>query len=597
MIERNWTSLFQPPDRRHIWEWATTELEMPPILAGEKRFDIESRRHFIKPLEWIQSDDVREVIVLAHPRSGKTLLIDICVPWITVNDPGPVMCVFHDEDLCREHIEGRAWPILKSSGHIRAMMPAERNKERVSEIIFPHMPVYFKGPALRKLQSKGIRWMFRDEVWCWKRGMAGEARGRMGDFEKIGISKMVTISQGGGELLNPDWPTECDRAEFNEWTVPCESCGKKFPTRWTGERPDGTRYGMKWDEHKDSRGFWLPNKCLASVRYHCPHCDHGHLDLHRTKRFWNAGGEYVRVGDENTKKKLATFNAVIDQPWENLVEEWLVACNAEKKGDPGLKVIFWQKRMAQHKSPVSLDFEEHAFRRVEYITTDKWPEEAARFLTADKQAEGLYYVTVRAWSRHGESRRLFRGRVYGEAALIEKQLEFKVPPSWVLVDSGYEAMGDNGVYAMCIRNGWIALKGKDTDDCMFWHTIGKGTPKPRRVKKYYSEPTEVDPGEGTAHQGRRKARCLILFASDVMSERVHHLIKRGLWVEPSGDAREDEEKDYRKQMASEYKTVKNGKPIWLHRGDNHYFDCAKMQCGAATMLGILPDEIETMPVN
>jgi hypothetical protein len=47
-------------------------------------------------------------------------------------------------------------------------------------------------------------------------------------------------------------------------------------------------------------------------------------------------------------------------------------------------------------------------------------------------------------------------------------------------------------------------------------------------------------------------------------------------------------------MASEYKTVKNGKPIWLHRGDNHYFDCAKMQCGAATMLGILPDEIETV---
>ena len=590
MIKAHWLSCFGPPDRRPIWEWAATELEMPAILAGEKRFDIQSRRHFVKPLQWIQDDSIREVVLLAHPRSGKTLMIDICVPWIVDNDPGPVLCVFHDEDVCREHIEGRSWPILKSCARIVSMMPAERNKERVSELIFPHMPVYFKGPALRKLQAKGIRWLFRDEAWCWKRGMLGESRGRVGDFEKIGISKIVTISQGGGEMHNPDWPTECDRAEFNEWTVPCEQCGKKFAPRWTGERSDGSRWGMRWKEEKDARGFWIPNRCLPSVAYHCPHCDHGHIDSHRVKRFWNNGGEYVVTGEPNAKKKLASFNAIIDQPWENLVEEWLVSCNAEKKGDTTLKVIFWQKRMAQHKSPVTLDFEEHAFRRAVYEVKDKWPEERARFMCCDKQAEGLYYVTIFGWAQHGETRRLYRGKLFGEAALVEKQKEFNVPPVWVAVDSGYEAKGDNGVYAMCIRNGWTALHGDDPDNGMFWHTIGKGGPNPKRVRKYYSPPITVDPGEGTAKQGRVRADCLILFSSSVMSERVHGLIKRGLWVEPAGAASDPDEVDYRKQMASEYKSAKTGK--WMHRGDNHYFDCAKMNCAMATMIRILPEEIE-----
>src|SRR5439155_8565696 len=97
-----------------------------------------------------------------------------------------------------------------------------------------------------------------------------------------------------------------------------------------------------------------------------------------------------------------------------------------------------------------------------------WADEKGRFLSVDRQEEDLFWWSVRAWSKE-KSRRLGFGKVYGFAAVEEIREKFKVEHNCVLMDSGYNPKGDHGVYAACLKYGWIAVKG--SPDSFFTHRL------------------------------------------------------------------------------------------------------------------------------
>jgi hypothetical protein len=216
-------------------------------------------------------------------------------------------------------------------------------------------------------------------------------------------------------------------------------------------------------------------------------------------------------------------------------------------------------------------------------------------MTCDRQIEDLYHDTVRRWKETGESRRLWWGQLIGRAALKAKADEYKC--TTVAVDSGHEAKGDMGVYAICAdfntaEQRWLALKG--TDDEWFWHLL----PDKSRIRRSYSEPSLGDPERGDKSQGQIAA-ILVRFSSPVMKSRVQQLIRSGLWIEPD-DKDTPDGREYVRQMQSEYlkpkvdKFTGKEKLVWVCPSkNNHAFDCAAMQCALATMASILPDtEIE-----
>jgi hypothetical protein len=237
------------------------------------------------------------------------------------------------------------------------------------------------------------------------------------------------------------------------------------------------------------------------------------------------------------------------------------------------------------------------FPTEEYNPKDPWPDEAFRFLSADRQAEDVYWVMIRAWSKTGKSRRLFFGRLYSEAAIEEKRAEFNVVPDCTVIDSGYRPKGDQGVYAACIRYGWIAVKG--TDEPHFWHMVQVSPGAPvQRVARPYAPLSYGDPGEGTASQGRSRCR-LIRFSSPSMSERVMALLSRQLWIEPANPEDKAMDAECRRQMQDERREVKRNKingrveVIWKSKtGNNHAHDCAKMQVLCAMQTRLLPAGVE-----
>jgi hypothetical protein len=583
------------PDRRPIYEWASDHVELPSVLTKRGKFDIRDSRHFIGPFEAVQSDFVREVNVRAPVRGGKSLIADISVPWFRMNDPAATLWVFQTDEIAKEHAEERMRPILKAMPAIKPLLPESRHHDRTQDIIFADgLPLHMKGPAPSGLQSKGFRLVICDELWMWKQGILGEAKGRLGDFVKMQSSKLICMSQGGQD--GDDWETQFDSGERNEWSVPCLACGHFMIPQWTGFRADGSRWGMVFDAAKDPGGNYDADKAVATVRFVCEKCGHEHEDSQRTRHEWNRMGKYVVVGATNASRKSFHWNAIIDFPWKELVLLWLSARKASHKGDQEPQIQFFQKRMAEPKSERTVHSMTQPFQREQIdVGEDVQKSNTLRIGTFDRQSEDVYWGTIREWTLDGSgnSRRLWFGRLFSDAAIDEVCKKFKVksnPSAYsnrcVFLDSGYRPKGQMGVYASCARYGWIAFKG--ADESFFFHTVEKA-----RVQRLFSPLTFGDPGEGTSSQGL-VAAPLYRFASQPITDRLQALIDSGNWIEPLRDDESEIERQYAIQMSSEFRKKKVNKFtgeevfVWVcPSGNNHAWDCSKMQVAAALMAGAL----------
>jgi hypothetical protein len=590
-----WSGLAWVPDRRPIWEWAADNVTLPPVLSRPGRFDWRGSRHFIGPLEALQSDRVREVNIMAPVRSAKTLLADLWVPWVRANDPGSVLWVFQDDAMAKSHAETRAMPTLLSVDSIRPMLPANRHKLRKGSIVFADgLPLYLQGPAIGGLQSRGFRYVIADEPWLYKPGILSQAKARMGDFVRLQNNKLLAISQGGVE--DDDWDTQYKTGTINEWCVGCVACGHKMLPKWTGHRQDGSRWGMVWDGDKDGSGNYDIRRAVATARFVCESCGHEHRDEMATKAAWNESGEWEMTVDNGESRQSFHWTAIIDYPWSELVTDWLQARRAASFGNHEPTIQFCQKRLAEPKSEKTAHVGMQPFARIG--DAEKWEDGCIRFLTADRQSEDVYWATVREWEVEthdgmvqgtGRSRRIWFGRLYSEADIEAKRVEFKVLANRTFIDSGYRPKGDQGVYAACARYGWVALKG--ADDPYFWHHVKAGG-RVDRVQKPYAQLTWGDPGEGTSKQGRRRAP-LIRFSAPTLADRLAELIAKGMFLEPE-DTGDPMEAEYQIQMAAEFKKVKHNKftgkeeLVWVCPSkNNHAFDCGKMQVCAAILAKLI----------
>ncbi len=310
------------------------------------------------------------------------------------------------------------------------------------------------------------------------------------------------------------------------------------------------------------------------------------MDGARTKGEWNRTGRYRLASEPNAKRDSFHWESVIDFPWDELVELWLEACNAEKRGDLKPKLQFFQKRRAMFRDEQSLLKGGLNLRRTVYEINSDWPEEKARFLTVDRQEEDLFWWSVRAWSDE-KSRRLGFGKCYGFAAIEDLRIKFKVQPNRTFVDSGYEAKGDTGVYAACLKYGWIAIKGAKE------HCFPHRLKNKRVVLKSYAPLAWGDPNTGT-----RKYCPLIRFSKPQMNSLVQRLIDSGHWEEPITSEDPEMEKEYNAQMAARVKkTYWNaktgvGETVFKESKNDHARDLANGQCMGAVLDDRLPDPAE-----
>src|ERR1051326_2567681 len=602
-ISQVWADIFTPRDRRPIYEWAKENIWLDPPITKVGWFDISNSRHFIAIFDSLQNDRKREVNVLKPVRGGGSLIGDIFCPWTLVNDPGPYMDVFQTDQVVGDHAENRCIKIFEKCKGLQKYFPLDRHKERDQEIVFSHGHTWYaRGPSLGNLQSKGIRYLRLDEIWMWSQGKLAEAIARVGDYLKMQNSKVLTISQGGPmdgvELEESDWFQHYHKAQIHEWEVECLNCRKFYDPIFSGQRADGSFWGITWNKYQLPNGDWDVPKCVPTVRFECPHCGQPTVDCHKTKSEWNRTGRY-RVAGETPDGKKDSFHweTVIDFPWDELAELWLNACNAEKRGDLKPKLQFYQKRRAMFKDVESLLKGGLHLVRVAYEIKSDTPGLKLIGMQVDRQEEELFWWSVRAWvmvDGMPKCRRLGFGKTYGFASLEKIRDGFKVPPSLVFIDSAYMPKGDNGVYAACVKYGWTAVRGDDP--YYFVHRVKRGE-KIRYVQRSYGGRPGGDLDSGTSGQGRRFCP-LILFSKPQMNQKVQELIDHGHWEEPplpQEPAAADMEREYALQMSSRVKknefNPKTGKTksFWKESQNDHARDLANQAALQGVLGEVCPD--------
>lgn len=584
VIAPNWDRVFRARDRRPIYEWARENVFLPPRLTRSGYFNVDHSRQFIGPFDALQNHRVREVNVCAPVRDGKTLIADVWLAWLLMNNPGAFRWVFADDQQARDQAEERIKPILRAIKELAQFVP----KGEISEIA--GVPVAIDGPAMGNLQARGYEKMVCDEPWMWPAGRLHEAKERQKDFKKRGSNKLLCISQGGSEKCE-DWKEQFHLGIIHEWHIQCQGCGKYMAPVWSGKRADGSRWGMVWDKFKEPNGLWNAPKAATTARFECFHCGFAHVDTPLLKQRWNQTGKYLaEVSEKNDQKVSFHWNGIATYLFSELVELYLNACNQRKHGSLKALVIFFQKQMAEFSTESGLLQSDREFRVEKYEVNTDWPEEDGRLMTIDQQAGNVFYVTVRAWSaRARQCRRLYRGVAHGEAALVEIQKRFGVPSNHVLGDSGYMPKGPGGMYAMAIRNGWLCVKGVGTAEGKgrpeIFRTVKQGKGRaPLKVQSTYCDLSWGDPDTGIPQRAP-----LQRFDSDEISASLEGLIKSGFWVEPENDG-SPEEKDYLFQMSAEYKDEK-GK--WVCPSSrNHYRDCGKYQVLGAILKGWIQDPMD-----
>lgn len=584
-----WQDLPWVPDTREIWEWADGNFRMPAVMS-RREFRIEQSRQFYAPLQSLKSELVREVYILAPPRSGKTMIADLFVPWSIVNDPGAVLWVFSTEPQAELHCEARLMPVLNGCPGIAPLMPNDRHKARNSQIQFSNgYPLHVFGSSLSNLQARGYKTVILDECWQFNAGRVGHARARMGDAEKTESNKFLAISQGG--FPDTEWHTLWVNGTIHEWHVPCAGCGQQMLLAFAGRNEEGERTNVIWDEIKLPDGQWDALAASRTARFRCQHCGHDHPDTATTRAQWNDGGEYRVTKDGDPRKVGYRWEALTDVSMGTLVDEWLRARNMARAGVYEPTIDFIQKRRADFASQTTIMQGHQTIATAEVTAGSDWEDEVVRFMAVDLQDLDYYWVMVRAWAANGESRRLYWGHVNGKAELERIRQEYKVPAgargTGVLIDSNWQRES-RVIYSIAAEFGYMAVAGTPQKS---WGNPVMVQGRKIAVQRPWSPPFKADPDSGTKAAQSRYCNC-IRFSSDAISDRLQGMIDVGQWKEPKEDTKEGQE--YALQLHSEVKRKKTAQDgsasyYWHQtRPDNHARDCAKMQTLAAMIRGI-PD--------
>lgn len=549
-------------------DWLATNVRLPHS-ARSTRFSPENAPWLNDIVRSVTDDRVKQIVVKAPTGGGKTTLLELIVPWIIAQQPGPMLVVGQTDETTKEWAESRLLPILEACPPVAKLFPSDRHLKRKTSILFPHMAMFLSGANLSSLQEKSMRYCYGDECWRWDAGMIGELKKRHHDRWN---RKTILCSQAGN--AGEDFDVEFADGVIHEWGAECESCGVWHKYLWTS---------IRYDEAKTEAGEWDWQRLAASVRHQCPHCDHVTLDTAQGRRSLSNRGRYeVQDGNQpisgNTSFTWSAL-AVWWIPWADLVIEWLKAQESKHRGMTDPLRQFVQKRLAQswraEQETPEMNLTAGDYYLADHIDGQPIDNEVKRLMAIDRQRDH-FWSTIRAFRIDGSSRLLWAGKVLTSENLRALQQRMKVPDKLTFIDAQY----DTGLsYNDCVKFNWTALHGSGKDT--FAHIYNGKT-----VQKFYSPVKEAAAPMG----GRAR---YIFWANEGVKDRLSQLRAQGspVWEYPK-----DVSPEYIKQINSEIKreVVDKGTKTITHRyvklrADNHMWDTEAMTTAAALMLGLLKD--------
>jgi hypothetical protein len=553
-----------------IQDWLVKNVRLPHS-ARSTQFDPTLAPWLNDPLAAFADDRVKQICLIAPTGGAKTTFLELVVPWVVAQQPGPMLLVGQNDDMSKEWAESRLLPILASCEPVKKLFPEDRHQKRKTTILFPHMPLFISGANMSSLQEKSMRYCYGDEVWQWKNGMIGEMKKRHHDRWN---RKTILVSQGYDEGC--ELQEEFESCEQFHYGTECSTCGQWHKMLWSS---------IKYTDAKLANGDWDLGELTKGIYHECPHCGYRTPNTSTARREMLTRASYRSEKNSHVPGYIAftwTALSVWWINWADMVLEWVKANDLKKTGIFESLKQFKQKRLAQmwvaENSAPEVALSADDYFKADYIDGQPIVGELERFLTIDRQSRH-YWVAIRAWCADGSSKLLWEGKVLTVETIRDLQLRMKVKDKRVAMDGQYETPQS---YEECSRYGWIAFHGSGSKN--FIHE--PRNQRHRAVSKLFSKIKEA-----AAPNGKRVQ--FAHWANEGVKDQLVRLRSMGAptWSHP-----QDVSRDWLWQINSEVKkdiikpTTKQIVQEYVKfRTDNHLWDCEAMQVVFALMLNLIHD--------
>jgi hypothetical protein len=571
------------PDRSPIHEWARRHITLPESYATPGPFNARVTPWLVPIFEALQNPLVRRVHFRKAVQIGGTLVADIWIPWVIVNDAGPIMWTMQTDEMMERHCKSRLNPLLERCKPVASMLPRPGPQRTTTEIYFGGFFLVCNAANLSSQQSQSIRYRVLDEIWLprWQE-IYGHAVARVSKFEEVGRSKIYSMSQAPlmDEITGNVEDAAFRQGNQQEWSAECPACKKVHPVAFDIRDEKGTVIGgCVWDRTaKRDDESWDVARVVATVRFRCPHCGHESEDSDTTRVAWKRTGRYVPL-NPSAPHEMVSFRveALVSRPMRLLAEEWAQAENAlVKSGNDQAKIEFRTKREAKpwlvEKRTLSVFVAKSGYKVATYAQGDLIADEQMRIMAIDRQLDH-WWVEIGAFSPGPHYRQLYFGRVETRDQLRSLQARYRVPNHCVAQDRGYKP---SEVDRDCVDFGWRGMRGFGRKT---WTMKDESTNQ--MVNFPYSDPQVSDYRGGDAY--------FYNWSGDHFKDML------SLALECKGDLKwsmpEDVNPLYLEHLRGEHKVeVRAG--VWEWRevksnAPNHGFDTSAMMLCIATIAGIV----------
>ena len=569
-----------------LYEWASENVVLPQVYAINGPFNYEISPYLKKPMADLTDNSVRQVNLACSTQTGKSLIQEILMPYIILNDPAPTLRVHQSQPAANDTMVTRILPLLRNNREIKLITNLVKFNAKSGLFNLPNMFIKSVGTSENNLHGLTVKYVVADEVWLYEDpNVIDKVRARTTAFEKN--YKLVLSSQP--DIEGSQLHKEYVKGNIYHYGWRCPACNILQPYEFQGSK-DGKNYGLVWTPQNDE-GTLTYDQRTNDCRMVCQHCFHEVKDTEENRIKMVQQGDYIQIQSGDPTINSYSWPAYVnkDKTYKKVAMQYCQAKQVFKKTgmDNDLKLfrnqvlgIFWKKGELIDTPKLLADFT---------LGTEAWENETHRFMTIDVQANCMYWL-VTAWSNKvSEARLVDWGVCVGFDELINIKKKFGIKPTHIAIDSGTDTVA---LYKETIMRGewvdwkgskiwakWLCLKGdggksKITPKIDYTHADGS--------KKYYGVESAPDPqwAAGSKFSGFR-AR-LSLWSNYSIKTLLHSMINNKLPFKFRFNERADE--TFTKHMNSEYLNPKSGR--WEEKSEsipNHLWDCMAMTLVLALM--------------
>jgi hypothetical protein len=588
-----------------IYDWAANNVVLPHGYVPPGSFDVSISPYLIEPFQAIKDTSVRQVCIMAPPRSGKTLLAEITLLYLISNSPGHILWVQATDKAKNKMSDARMSKLLKMCNPVQKLIdPNDRwavtqNRYRFTNGIECHLA----NATLKSLQSFGYKYVVFDECWLADPGLISEAQARIGDYQNT--YKIILISQGGDLGINPDWEIEFNKGIIKEYGFKCPKCSTPQLYYFNHRLKSREYAGLYWPRDKRTYidGDWLIEEAANLSSIKCVECGCFIEDTPHNRDYLHRNSFYITTQEKGNKDKRSfRYNALGTGRvcFSTITKEWLEADKIyNNTGDVLPKHQFRQKRLAE--TPGREKQLELLNLNVFCLPEDRtWKPGTVRFLTVDVQRKApRFWYVCREWAKDGESRKIQHGYCHTWEELDILREKLRVRKFRVFVDAG-DGQNDDEIFTHCALagggNNWGKFQGKP-----FWYcynaTKGFGL---RVFKENGNKPFKIDTIKvnlpATPMYKGVYGPLFFKFSNPRLKTVLQHL-RDGKGVKWLSN---DEDPEYQNQMISEIAVPgKTGVEFVQvnQNAPNEFWDCEVLQVMAALHYGYLTVNAKVDPVD